>query len=131
MGQRLPAELSGGQQQRVRGRPCTGAGAPGSSPRRAAVKSHARLRRRVRTESANCSSARFHGGLRHARSARTLAVSDRIIVMKDGSIAQEGAPRELYETAGLRFIADFMAKPMSLLRRDHVDGHEARSVWNG
>ena len=39
-----------------------------------------------------------------------LAVSDRIIVMKDGEIAQSGAPRELYEAPASAFIADFMGE---------------------
>lgn len=39
-----------------------------------------------------------------------LAVSDRIIVMKDGEIAQSGAPRDLYEAPASAFIADFMGE---------------------
>lgn len=39
-----------------------------------------------------------------------LAVSDRIIVMKEGEIAQSGAPRELYEAPASSFIADFMGE---------------------
>src|SRR5690606_6034787 len=39
-----------------------------------------------------------------------LAVSDRIIVMKDGVVAQEGAPRDLYEAPASSFIADFMGE---------------------
>ncbi len=39
-----------------------------------------------------------------------LAVSDRIIVMKDGEIAQSGAPRDLYEAPASSFIADFMGE---------------------
>jgi iron(III) transport system ATP-binding protein len=39
-----------------------------------------------------------------------LAVSDRIIVMKDGEIAQSGSPRELYEAPASSFIADFMGE---------------------
>jgi len=37
-----------------------------------------------------------------------LAVSDHIIVMDGGKIAQQGAPRELYETPVSRFLADFI-----------------------
>ena len=37
-----------------------------------------------------------------------LAVSDRIIVMRNAEIAQEGAPRGLYEGPRDRFVADFI-----------------------
>jgi iron(III) transport system ATP-binding protein len=37
-----------------------------------------------------------------------LAVSDHIIVMDGGRIAQQGTPRELYETPASRFLADFI-----------------------
>ena len=37
-----------------------------------------------------------------------LAVSDHIIVMEGGRIAQQGTPHELYETPASRFLADFI-----------------------
>jgi iron(III) transport system ATP-binding protein len=37
-----------------------------------------------------------------------LAVSDRIIVMRDAEIAQAGAPRELYDAPIDLFVADFI-----------------------
>ena len=37
-----------------------------------------------------------------------LAVSDRIIVMKNAGIAQEGSPRDLYESPADVFVADFI-----------------------
>ena len=37
-----------------------------------------------------------------------LAVSDHIIVMDRGKIAQQGTPRELYEAPASRFLADFI-----------------------
>jgi iron(III) transport system ATP-binding protein len=37
-----------------------------------------------------------------------LAVSDRIIVMHNSRIVQDGAPRDLYERPANRFIADFI-----------------------
>ena len=40
--------------------------------------------------------------------AEALAVSDRIIVMSNAAIAQEGTPRELYEEPADRFVADFI-----------------------
>ncbi|MEP6773323.1 MAG: ABC transporter ATP-binding protein, partial [Polaromonas sp.] len=37
-----------------------------------------------------------------------LAVSDRIVVMRQGRIAAMGAPRELYEAPASSFVADFI-----------------------
>jgi len=37
-----------------------------------------------------------------------LAVSDRVIVMEGGRIAQQGTPHELYEAPASRFLADFI-----------------------
>jgi iron(III) transport system ATP-binding protein len=37
-----------------------------------------------------------------------LAVSDKIIVMRNAEIAQEGAPRDLYERPSNVFVADFI-----------------------
>jgi iron(III) transport system ATP-binding protein len=37
-----------------------------------------------------------------------MAVSDRIIVMKNAEIAQEGAPADLYDRPASAFIADFI-----------------------
>ena len=37
-----------------------------------------------------------------------LAVSDHIIVMEGGRIAQQGTPHELYESPASRFLADFI-----------------------
>jgi spermidine/putrescine transport system ATP-binding protein len=37
-----------------------------------------------------------------------LTMSDRIAVMKDGHIEQEGEPREIYEHPATRFVADFI-----------------------
>src|SRR5690606_27107807 len=37
-----------------------------------------------------------------------LAISDRIVVMRDGHIEQQGAPHELYARPATRFVADFI-----------------------
>ena len=37
-----------------------------------------------------------------------LAISDIIAVMRKGRLEQVGSPREIYETPGTRFVADFM-----------------------
>jgi putrescine transport system ATP-binding protein len=37
-----------------------------------------------------------------------MAMADRIAIMRDGRILQMGAPQDIYETPGSRFVADFI-----------------------
>jgi iron(III) transport system ATP-binding protein len=111
LGGRYPAELSGGQQQRV-----AVARAVILEPRvllfdEPLSNLDARLRRRVREEIRELQQklAITSVYVTHDQ-AEALAVSDRIIVMDQARIAQEGTPRELYETPASRFVADFIGE---------------------
>ncbi|PWW02089.1 iron(III) transport system ATP-binding protein [Hoeflea marina] len=126
-GERLPSQLSGGQQQRV-------------AVARALVLEpqvllfdeplsnlDAKLRRHVREEIREIQQTL---GLTvvyvtHDQE-EALAVSDRIIVMNNAVIAQEGTPRDLYDAPASAFVADFIGEANLLdceIRR--VDGETA------
>ena len=108
---RLPSELSGGQQQRV-------------AVARALVLEpavllfdeplsnlDARLRRQMREEIRELQQ-RLSLTVVYVThdQAEAMAVSDRIIVMNRGGVAQEGVPRELYEQPKDVFVAGFMGE---------------------
>lgn len=127
MGQRLPAELSGGQQQRI-----AVARALVLEPEVLLLDEplsnlDERLRRRVRTEIRDLQQRLgFTAVYVTHDQEEALAVSDKIIVMKEGHIAQQGAPQTLYQSPASVFIADFMGEANILpcdIRR--VEGHEA------
>ena len=108
-GDRLPSELSGGQQQRV-------------AVARALVLEpevllfdeplsnlDAKLRRRVREEIRELQQKLGLTAVYVTHDqGEALAVSDRIIVMRDAEIAQAGTPRELYDEPLDLFVADFI-----------------------
>ena len=121
--ERLPSELSGGQQQRV-------------ALARALVLEpgvllfdeplsnlDARLRRSMREE---IRTLQQRLGLTVAYvthdQSEALAVSDQIIVMDHGVIAQRGTPRDLYEYPTSEFVAGFMGEAMLFPGTSLADG---------
>ena len=111
--QRLPSELSGGQQQRV-------------AVARAIVLQpsvllfdeplsnlDARLRRSMREE-IRALQQRLQLTVAYVThdQSEALAVSDQIVVMDGGLIAQAGTPRALYEQPASEFVAAFMGEAM-------------------
>lgn len=121
--ERLPSELSGGQQQRV-------------ALARALVLEpavllfdeplsnlDARLRREMREEIRNIQQRLklTVAYVTHDQS-EALAVSDQIIVMDHGVIAQRGAPEELYGRPQSEFVAGFMGEAMVFPAMAQSDG---------
>ena len=106
---RLPSELSGGQQQRV-----AVARSLVLEPKvllfdEPLSNLDAKLRRRVRQEIRELQQELKLTVLYVTHDQEeALAVSDHIIVMDGGRIAQEGGPRDLYEGPASRFLADFI-----------------------
>jgi iron(III) transport system ATP-binding protein len=108
---RMPSELSGGQQQRV-------------AVARALVLEpqvllfdeplsnlDAKLRRHVREEIREIQTKLGLTVIYVTHDQEeALAVSDRIIVMNNAAIAQDGTPRELYDAPANAFVADFIGE---------------------
>jgi len=108
-GDRLPSELSGGQQQRV-----AVARAIVLEPEVLLLDEplsnlDAKLRRHVREEIRQIQQRLGLTAVYVTHDQEeAMAVSDRIIVMKNAEIAQAGTPHELYESPASSFIADFI-----------------------
>jgi ABC-type Fe3+/spermidine/putrescine transport system ATPase subunit len=119
--QRRPHELSGGQQQRV------------ALARALALEPavllfdeplsnlDARLRRSMREEIRTLQQRLklTVAYVTHDQS-EALAVSDQIVVMHQGTIAQRGAPRALYEQPASEFVAGFMGEAMLFEGHQHA-----------
>jgi iron(III) transport system ATP-binding protein len=121
--ERLPSELSGGQQQRV-------------ALARALVLEpavllfdeplsnlDARLRREMREE-IRALQQRLQLTVAYVThdQSEALAVSDQIIVMDQGVIAQRGTPQDMYERPQTEFVAGFMGEAMLFSGEAHADG---------
>jgi len=108
-GDRLPSELSGGQQQRV-----AVARAIVLEPEVLLLDEplsnlDAKLRRHVREEIRQIQQRLGLTAVYVTHDQEeAMAVSDRIIVMKNAEIAQEGSPSDLYDAPKSAFIADFI-----------------------
>jgi iron(III) transport system ATP-binding protein len=126
-GKRLPSELSGGQQQRV-------------AVARALVLEpavllfdeplsnlDAKLRRRVREDIRELQQKLGLTSVYVTHDQEeALAVSDRIIVMRNAEIAQQGSPRDLYEAPADNFVADFIGDANLVEARiEALEGGEA------
>ena len=108
-GNRLPSELSGGQQQRV-----AVARAIVLEPEVLLLDEplsnlDAKLRRHVREEIRQIQQRLGLTAVYVTHDQEeAMAVSDRIVVMKNAEIAQEGSPNDLYDRPASAFIADFI-----------------------
>ncbi|HEY4201319.1 MAG TPA: ABC transporter ATP-binding protein [Devosiaceae bacterium] len=107
--QRYPSELSGGQQQRV-----ALARSVVTRPRILLLDEplsnlDAKLRERMRDDIKSLIKSLQISAVHitHDQS-EAMGIADRIIVMRDGRIEQEGSARELYRRPAGRFVADFI-----------------------
>lgn len=108
---RLPSEMSGGQQQRV-----AVARAIVLEPRvllfdEPLSNLDAKLRRKVRDDIRDLQQRLGLTVIYVTHDQEeALAVSDKVIVMDNAAIAQEGTPQDLYERPVNRFMADFIGE---------------------
>jgi multiple sugar transport system ATP-binding protein len=127
--ERKPAELSGGQRQRV---------AMGRAMVRDAgtflfdeplSNLDAKLRAKMRTELAEMRNTidKNMVYVTHDQ-VEAMTLGDRIVVMSDGRIQQQGTPEELFKSPVNKFVAGFIGSPtMNFLDGEIVD--DAGKIW--
>jgi spermidine/putrescine ABC transporter ATP-binding subunit len=115
---RYPRQLSGGQQQRV-----AMARALVSRPRLllmdeplGALDKKLRERMQVEMKAIHRSVGTTFLYVTHDQ-GEALAMSDVIVVMRDGRVEQLGAPRDLYDAPATEFVADFLGSANLLVGR--------------
>ena len=114
-GKRYPAELSGGQQQRI----ALARATVYRPPLLLMDEPLSALDRRLRS-SMQEEIRRIHRDLgttvvyvTHDQD-EALALSDRIVLMHDGEVAQEGTPADIYDRPNSRFTASFIGESIQL-----------------
>ena len=129
LGERNATKLSGGQQQRV-----SLARALAYNPRvllfdEPLSNLDAKLRERMRVELANLiKELKLTAIYVTHDQAEAMVMSDRIIVMKDGRIQQEGDPHATYNEPSNSFVADFIGVT-NILEGTAVERENGKGLW--
>lgn len=125
MERRFPSQISGGQQQRV-----ALARAVVVEPRvllfdEPLSNLDAKLREHMRDELRSLQKRLGITSLYVTHDqAEAMAISDKVVIMKDGVLVQQGSPREIYEYPNSKFVAHFIGKA-NFLSGSYVSGNEA------
>lgn len=125
---RKPKDMSGGQQQRV-------------AMARAMIKTpkvflfdeplsnlDAKLREKLRTEI-----RKMHNALRTTTifvthdQLEAMTIADQIVLMRAGTVEQQGTPDEIFDRPATRFVADFIGSPAMNFRAARIEGNAAVS----
>lgn len=127
LARRKPHELSGGQQQRV-----AVARALAAAPRLVLLDEpfsnlDARLRQTARQQVRELLTSRGTAAILVTHDQEeACGFADRIAVMSEGVIVQEGSPRDVYRVPQCRFVANFLGD--ANLMRVRADGRTGQSV---
>jgi ABC-type Fe3+/spermidine/putrescine transport system ATPase subunit len=109
LGERLPGQLSGGQQQRVALARALAADAKLLLLDEPLSNLDARLRQAMREELQRLLRAAGMTAIAVTHDqADALAISDRVVVMSDGRVLQQGSPQEVFERPASSTVAHFL-----------------------